>query len=436
VNRKVTVLLAVLGLASAAAVGRAALNRFATGPRGVPIFTVVPAPFSRVVSAEGTLRPVKASPVTAPGEGRSLLIAWMADDGAAVKKGDLVIRFDQSDAIRALADGKDDERIAHARIDKEKRAIDGAVADRVRAAALTKVEIDHAHRLGKKDPRFFPRTEVIESEIDENLLATRLSETEAAQIAEGRLGKSRVDLLVVDRQKAETQRHEAARTLASLEVRAPHDGTFVVQRMGWAQRMLQTGDRAYPGMRVAEVATTERMEADVMVLEADAGGLAAGKTASVTLEAQPDVAYPAKVKKVEPFPKTRHPEVPTQYFGATLAITGSTAGLKPGQRLRATIVLDEMARALVVPRQAVVNRNNGSYVQRQGQGGRFEDVLVELGAGTIGRVVVRSGLSPGDVIALRDTARSADEMLQAPRAGSAGMTGTTAGSPSRSRGRQ
>ena len=433
-NRKMTILLSVVGLASAAAVGRAALSRFATGPSGVPTFAVVPAAFSRVISAEGTLRPVKASALTAPGEGRSLLIAWLAEDGAAVKKGDVVIRFDQSDAIRALADGKDDERIAHARIDKEVRAGNGAVADRVRAASLTKIEIDHAHKLGKKDPRFFPRTEVIESEIDEGLLATRLSETEAAQAAEGRLGKSRVDLLVVDRQKAETQRHEATRTLASLEVRAPHDGTFVIQRMGWAQRMLQTGDRAYPGMRVAEVATTQGMEADVMVLEADAGGLAAGKTASVSLEAQPDVLYPAKVKKVDPFPKTRHPEVPTQYFGAVLAISGNTAGLKPGQRLRATIVLEEMARALVVPRQAVVTRDNGSYVERQGRDGRFERVKVELGAGTIGRVVVRSGLAPGDLVALRDSARSADEMLQAPGAGSAGMTGSAA-QPSRPRGR-
>ena len=418
-KRAAVVSLAVLGIASAAAVGRAGFSRLGRGPADVPVFEVQPAAFSREISAEGTLRPVKASPVTAPGEGRSLLIAWMAEDGAGVKKGDVVIRFDQSDAVRALADGKDDERIADSRIEKEKRSIDGAVADRGRAAALTKVEIDHAHKLGKKDPRFFPRTEVIESEIDEGLLATRLSQTEAAQTAEGRLGKSRVDLLTVDRQKAETQRHEAARTLASLEVRAPHDGTFVVQRMGWAQRMLQTGDRAFPGMRVAEVATTERMEADVMVLEADAGGLAAGKAATVTLEAQPDVVYTARVKKVEPFPKTRHPEVPTQYFGATLSMEGNTAGLKPGQRLRATIVLDQAAAVLVVPRQAVLARDGGTFVERQRSDGRFDAVKVSLGAGTIGRVVVTAGLAPGDRIALRDTARSVDEMLDAPNSSGA-----------------
>jgi HlyD family secretion protein len=416
-SRGVATVAALLGLAAIAVLGRLAVSGFSSsrGP-DVPVYTVTPGPFSRQVTAEGTLRPVKATPVTAPGEGRSLLIAWMVEDGASVKKGDVVVRFDKVDATRALADGQDDERAAGARIEKEQRMIGSAVAERGRAAQLTKTEIVHARSLGKKDPRFFPRAEVIESEIDEGLLATRLEETEATQVAEKRLGKSRVELLAVDRHKAELQRAEAQKTLASLEVRAPHDGMFLVARLGWSQRMLQTGDRAYPGMRVAEVATAERMEADVMVLEADAGGLSAGKRAEVVLEAQPDRVLPAKVKKVEPFPKTRHFEVPTQYFGAVLSLTGDSSGLKPGQRLRATIVLDEVPSALSIPRQAVVTRASGAFVQRrQGEGlhSGWQTVKVTLGAGTVGRVLVTSGLSAGDVIALRDPNRSADETIEA-----------------------
>jgi multidrug efflux pump subunit AcrA (membrane-fusion protein) len=39
---------------------------------------------------------------------------------------------------------------------------------------------------------------------------------------------------------------------------------------------------------------------------------------------------------------------------------------------------------------------------------RFEPVPVELGAATAGRVVIKKGLSEGDVIALRDPTRSLD----------------------------
>ena len=414
VSRRGVTVVVLVGLAVAAAgLGRAAMTGFGPRASSVPAFTVVPGPFSRAVTAEGVLRPLKASPVTAPGEGRSLLIAWMAEDGAAVKRGDIVVRFDQNDAARLLADGKDDARTAVARIDKERQLIGGAVADRGRVAGLTRVEIAQAHSLGKKDPRFFPRNEVIESEIDEGLLASRLARTEVAEGAEQRFGKNRVELLAVDRKKAEVQQREATRTLAELEVRAPHDGTFVVQRLGWSQRILQTGDRAFPGMRVAEIATSERMEADVMVLEADAGGLVAGKAATVVLEARPDRLFRASVKKVEAFPKTRYQDVPTQYFGAVLSMEGDTSGLKPGQRLRASIVLDDLPNALVVPRQSVRARDSGTEVERRRADGGWETIKVTLGAGTVGRVVVTAGLGAGDVIALRDTGRSADDMIAA-----------------------
>jgi HlyD family secretion protein len=292
-----------------------------------------------------------------------------------------------------------------------------------------------AAQLGRKDPRFFPRNEVIESEIDESLLKARLDQTEKASTVEKRLGGSRVALLAVDREKAEREARRAADTLEALEVRAPHDGTFIIQRWGWGQRMLQAGDRAFSSMRVGEVATSDRMDAEVAVLEADAGGLVAGKPARVVLDARPDVVWKAKVKKVDPFPKAKHPEVPTQYFGAVLAIEGNTAGVKPGQRLQANIVLEELKSALAVPRQAIFRNESGTFVYRRGRwGSDFERVQVTLGPGTVGRVVVLTGLAAGDRIALRDPSRTADE-LSAPASGPR-QSGSGGGGPAPERSRR
>lgn len=405
----------IAGIATVAVIARAAFFGIGGDDKQIPVFEVKPGKFSRTVSAEGYLRAVKATPLTAPGEGRSILIGWLAEDGAPVKKGEVVIRFDSNDAVRAMADGKDDQTAAMTRIEKERLSVESALAERSRAAALTTEEMKRARELGKKDPRFFPRTEVIESEIDEALLDERLRQTENARQVETKLGKSRVALLAVDRQKAEAQLAEASRTLRAMEVRAPHDGVFVIQRWGWTQRVLQAGDRAYPGMRIAEVATSDRMDAEIAVLEADAGGLAQGKRALLVLDARPDVTWKGKVKKVDPFPKPKHPEVPAQYFGAILSMEGDTGRLKPGQRLRATLILDELPEALVVPRQAVFHNDEGSFVhRRQGWRGGFAPVAVTLGPGTVGRVVVTKGLEPGDVIALRDPSRTADEAVAAP----------------------
>jgi multidrug efflux pump subunit AcrA (membrane-fusion protein) len=383
----------------------------------VPVLKVAAGPFTRTVSAEGYLKPVKATPITAPRAGRAQIIAWLAADGATVKKGDLLVRFDNDEALRALADGKNDRETALTRIRSEQLQIDSAINERTRTASLTKEEIKQVKDLGKKDPRFFPRNEVIESEIDEGLLQARLRQTEVAKTVEKKLGHSRVELLAVDRQRADTETAKAERLLQAMEIRAPHDGTFVVQRMGWGQRMVQAGDRAFSGMRVAEVATTARMDADVAVLEADAGGLVAGKRATVVLDARPDVVWKAKVKKVDPFPKPKHPEVPAQYFGSLLEIEGSTVGVKPGQRLQATIVLDEVPQGIAVPRQTIFRNESGNFVYRLRAGGGFETVPVTLGPGTVGRVVVTAGLKSGDQVALRDPTRSAAEMVSSDPAG-------------------
>jgi HlyD family secretion protein len=394
--------------------------RSANDVRDVPTFTVTEAPFTRTVSAEGVLKPVKTTVVSAPSEGREpLMIAWMAEDGDLVKAGEVVVRFDALEVTKRLADGQSDRVAAESRIAKEKTLSESSVHDRDRTAEVTREEMDNNRKLGKKDPRFFPKAEVIESEIDDGLFQKRLDHARDARQIEEKLGRTRVDLAAIDRRKAELYQQQASATLKQLEIRAPHDGTFTLQKWGF-RGTLHAGDRAFAGMRIAEISTSEQMDAEVFVLEADAGGLAVGRKATVVLEAQPDVVWKAKVKRVDPFPKPRQPEVPAQYFATLLEIEGKTAGLRPGQRLHATIVLDEKPKALVVPRQAVFRRDNDNIVYRR-SGGRFEPTKVKIGAGTVGRLVIAGGVKPGEQLALRDPTLSADEAV--------GASGAKGGAP-------
>jgi cobalt-zinc-cadmium efflux system membrane fusion protein len=90
-----------------------------------------------------------------------------------------------------------------------------------------------------------------------------------------------------------------------------------------------------------------------------------------------------------------------QYFSVVIALDKTDrAAMKPGQRVHATLVTEAVA-AIVVPRQAVSEKDGRSIVYRRGDHG-FAPVTVALGAATPGRVAILSGLAPGDVIALRD----------------------------------
>jgi multidrug efflux pump subunit AcrA (membrane-fusion protein) len=88
--------------------------------------------------------------------------------------------------------------------------------------------------------------------------------------------------------------------------------------------------------------------------------------------------------------------------------------MKPGARVRALLTLDEVRSALVVPRQAVFDRGGRTIVYKRGARG-FTPVPVTLGPSGMGRVVIASGLKPGDVVALGDPEREPEKADAAPR---------------------
>ncbi len=387
----------------------------------VSTFEVHEEAFVRSIRVDGLLKPVKTSPLTAPAASfDGLTISWMAEDGSSVKAGDIVVRFDATDASRSLESGKADGEAADRRIEKERTVNENTRNERERVVAVTKQEMDSARQLGKKDPRYFSRAEVIESEIDEGIYSRRLAHARSIRSVEAKVAESRIDVLAVDRSRATRQTRLARQALSSLVLRAPHDGTFLLVRWNGGRRsgMVKVGERVFPGMRLAQVATSEKMTAEIYVLEADAAGLTPGKAATVVLEARPDVTLKAHVARVDPFPKPIEVEIPAQYFFATLDIEADTAGLKPGQRLHATLILDQQDKALVLPRQALFRRDDDAIVYRKGVGAAgFSPVKVTLGPGTVGRVVVLRGLSVGDQVALRDPNLPTDDMVGARASG-------------------
>ena len=67
---------------------------------------------------------------------------------------------------------------------------------------------------------------------------------------------------------------------------------------------------------LAQIPNLDTMEAEVFVLEADAGGLIEDLTAEVTLESRPDQVFQARIEKVDALAKRKIRWVPVQYFKA------------------------------------------------------------------------------------------------------------------------
>ena len=368
----------------------------------LPLFEVTRGSFTRTVQAEGFLEAHTTTPIIAPTEARTpYTVAWLAPDGSRVKAGDVLIRFDATAMERDLLDGQAERRTAQSRIEKEGVESAAEAQKLERLAGVAGLELDYARQFQSKDAEIFSRTEIIESQIDEDLARQRKDHAQGSQRVNQQLSQVELELLELERRKAELKIEQAQAGLRSLEVRAPHDGIFVLEH-GWRGET-RVGQTVWAGQPLAEIPQLDVMQAKIFVLEADAGGLAEGVQAQLVLESHPTETYNARVKSVAALAQRRNRRSPVQYFEVILELERTEATrMKPGQRVRAALFLAALDDVITVPHEAIVEQDDGDKVVFRRRGRTFEPVEVRLGPAALGRVVVESGLEPGDVIALVD----------------------------------
>jgi multidrug resistance efflux pump len=381
---------------------------------GVPTFEVARGGFIHRVHADGNLRAVEATLLGPPPEvDMALKIAWLAPDGSFVHEGEVVIRFDPTEMEENLRSGQHDRDAADSRITRRETLEESSKHALEVDAHVAGLELDYAREFQSKDTQIFSRVEIIESEIDEDLATERKSHAEEAGGTHSALAASELELLAIEKRKAQIKIDQARRGLERLEVRAPHDGTFVLKQH-WSG-VPEVGQTVWGGQPLAEIPRLEQIEARVFVLEADAGGLEPGLPATVMVDAFPERTWQAKVAQVDTLAERRNHRVPVQYFGVTLALeTTDLERMKPGGRVQAVITMAELDDAVWIPRQAVFERD-GARVAYVARAGAFEPVELALGQASLGRVVVERGLEPGQRIALRDPLRPAGAAAEATR---------------------
>jgi HlyD family secretion protein len=258
----------------------------ARGDSPIPLYEVTRGPFTRTVMAEGILEAETTTPIIAPTEASMPhTIAWLAPDGRPVHEGDVLIRFDPTAIERDLLDGRSERETAEQRMEKQQVEQAASSENLERLADVADLELDYAREFQSKDDEIFSRAEIIESEIDQDLARKRRDHAQDSQRVTGALSEVELDLLELEKKKADLKIDEAEAGLRSLEVRAPHDGIFVLRRDGRGET--QVGQSVWPGQSVAEIPLLDVMQAKIFVLEADAGGLTQGIPAEVVLEAHP-----------------------------------------------------------------------------------------------------------------------------------------------------
>jgi multidrug efflux pump subunit AcrA (membrane-fusion protein) len=392
----------VLAIAAAALAGAGARLARTSAPDGVATVKVKKERFVREVTATGTLRAVRATPILAPPQsGRQQKIAFLARDGAVLAEGDLVVEFDPYEAQREAADGQADLAAAGAKIAKAKAEGGKTASTLALDRDVAKDALGRAQEFELTDEDLFSRNEIIESRLDKDLFTKKVDVAGRKLTTSGTLSAADRALGEIEAGKARFKVTNAEKSLRSLRVLAPHDGLLILER-NWRGETPFVGDSAWPGQKLAEIPDLSQLEARVFVLETDAAGLKQGLGGRIAIEGRPGAEFSGSVSRVDALAKPRDQLSPVKYFETTLSLEKTDPGfMKPGQRVRAVLRLEEAEEVIAVPRGALFERDGKRVVYRW-EGDGFAPVEVVVSRNSISKVVVDSGLRPGDRIALRD----------------------------------
>jgi RND family efflux transporter MFP subunit len=174
------------------------------------------------------------------------------------------------------------------------------------------------------------------------------------------------------------------------ELRARQDGVVT-------ERLVSPGTLVQPGMAILRIKNTDRLRLQANVAESDVSGIRIGNPVTVTTQRDPNFRLQTRVTSIF---NAANPQSRTVIVEALVSNPGNR--LLPGQYVVMQIATAASRRVLTIPQTAVrrdVDQKPYVWVA-DGQEGKpvAKRVNLTLGAADGQRIVVQTGLDPGDKV--------------------------------------
>lgn len=365
-----------------------------------PSIQVTQGPVQFSIHAEGELEAVKSTPITAPASSRRpQTLAWIEDQFAQVKAGDVVARFDGS-SFQLEADESEYEiqKLMYSMLAKN-REIDNSKFSFNAESQVIDYEYELAKQFNIDDPLLYTKIEMIDAADNENFLQAKSEHIDKVESNYEEKSASEIEVLQSNQQVQENKLRMNQASLDALEVRAPHDGLFVLEPH-WDGTLPEPGKAIFPGSKLGSLPDMSEMQAKLFVPEVEAIGIQEGLTVTFQLHSQSDVLLSGEVMSVSKTAQPKERDNPIKYFTVMVKITEQEhSNLIPGQRLSARIDVINEDSGLAVPIQTVFREQDKSWVYSK-QGGAFMKRDVVTGFCSASMCTITSGVSDGDEVAL------------------------------------
>ena len=332
------------------------------------------ADFELRVDSVGVLDAARGESFASAMRGDRGKIIQIADDGARVAAGDVLVRFDstslEADRLRFAGELRSREAVVsyvRQALEVEKTQLDKAlVAAEVDVRTSSEDEARHQAYIDDLDA-LGRRGVPVASEMAQarrKLQQVRTHHEKARHELE-RLKKEAVHRLGQSMAEVNKAESEAASTRAALEqtaaelgrtvVRASSAGFVVLHEMtvNDQRRRLRVGDTVWQGQPVLYLPDLSSMVVHARIREEDLHKVREGLAATIRVEAYPDAAFRGVVSGIGALALESNGSASGKYFQMNVALQGSDERLRPGMTARVSIVADRAQGVLAVPIPAV-----------------------------------------------------------------------------------
>jgi multidrug resistance efflux pump len=327
----------------------------------------------------------------------------MVADGTPVKEGELVARF---------AAEQTQLELDKALIALERNALSQAAKQAELAVGTGRLDVDIAQvqselgiaqRYAQADIEAIARNVVLDAIADERYLGEKREVLDWRKDQSSTRGDAELQVLSAQRDTVAMGVRTREGDLGALELRAPHDGVFVLAS-DWSGEKPQIGAQMWAGNDLATLPDRSSLEVELSLPQIEAQILALGQTVRLHPAGRPEQSFEAPISWIASAPRAVSRNSPIKNLNFKVAVPNeATEGRAwvPGQLFQGQVLLKTSESALSIPNLAIRNEAGNNYVQVWEDGERVQR-LVTLGVRGPARSEVLDGLAAGDAVVLTE----------------------------------
>lgn len=367
-----------------------------------------------VISTTGELEARKSVEIKGPGRLRQarlwqVTIEDIVEEGTTVKKGDFVARLDPSELGDRITDRENDleQRLS----EYTQVRLDTALTLREARDNLINLQFSvEEKKLIVEQSQYEPPATIKQAEMDLEKAKRTYDQTlqnyslqKEKAVAEVRRAAARLEERQIE--------VDFLKELASqFEIRAPEDGMVIYRRDDRGRRM---GAGATVGTWDPVVATLPdltKMRSQTYVNEVDIRQVKPGQQVNIGLDAYPDKKLTGEVVRVANVGEQR-PNSDAKVFQVDIEIFESDTTLRPAMTTSNEIIAQVHRDVLFMPLEALYSQGDSVSFVFLKSGLDIRRQQVRVGAANANEIVVKNGLTEGDLVYLSVPDRAKDNPL-------------------------